>query len=503
MTRFTRSSSAVVSKVVRSALARLAANGGKQGAVAGVLALGAALFMALGSRDFCLDDAWIHLAYAKSLRLGDGFSYNPGDHETGFSSPLWVLSLAATPFLSDPVLVVKLLGALCHAALAWGAARLALQLSAAGTGERNAWLAGLFVATDPLLAFAAVSGMEVSLTAALVIWTVSVVAGRSSTAAALCLGFACVWARPEALFLLAPYCAFSWYPSRSRVAVAALTGALLALALWMLYCEAVSGHPWPNTYYAKRHAEPLRGLLYFAVRVLPAQAWAVSLIGFGLVVAATVRRGPARALAIAWLIAIVAIAASREIATGALFYSIRYFAIFGAIPCVLAASQLPARLPFAVLATVLISIVTALLLPQARSLQRRQEEDITAQHTEPAHYLAREVPGDARVAVEGAGATRFFLPRSVRVIDVVGLNLASAVHARTAIERLCSVLREHPTHVLLPSDFVANFERALVLEPMQTFVDEHTAIAVRSSVHRIHAARVVDVRPEVRRTCGL
>jgi hypothetical protein len=491
-------------KVVRPGLAlRFAAEGRKQGAVAALLALGVGLYMSLGSRNFCLDDAWIHLAYAKSLRLGDGFAYNPGDHETGFSSPLWAASIALTPFLLNPVLAVKVLGALCHAALAWGGARLGLLLSAAETAERNAWIAGGFVAVDPLLAFAAGSGMEVSLTAALILWTVCVVLRGSSSVAGLFLGFACVWARPETLFVLAPFCALSWSRSRSRVAVATVAGALLALSLWMVYCQVVSGHVWPNTYYAKRHAEPLPGLLYFVVRVVPAQAWAIGLTGFWLVFRAFAKPGPARALALAWLCAIVAIACSREIVFGALFYCTRYFAILGAIPCVLAASQLRPPLRSAMFGTVPILLASLLMLPQARALQRAQEEDITAQHTEPAQYLARELPADARVAVEGAGATRFFLPRTMRVIDVVGLNYAAAVHAKTPRERTCSVVQAHPTHVLLPSGFYEAVEHALVLEPIQTFVDETSAMTVRSSVHRIHAARVLEIQPEVRRMCGI
>lgn len=37
-----------------------------------VFGLIAAAMFSLGSLDFCLDDAWIHLSYAKSLRLGEG-----------------------------------------------------------------------------------------------------------------------------------------------------------------------------------------------------------------------------------------------------------------------------------------------------------------------------------------------------------------------------------------------------------------------------------------------
>ena len=69
----------------------------------GILAAG---LFAWGGVDFCLDDAWIHLSYAKSLRLGDGLSYNPGDWETGFSSPLWALLLAVWPTGTAPVMSV-------------------------------------------------------------------------------------------------------------------------------------------------------------------------------------------------------------------------------------------------------------------------------------------------------------------------------------------------------------------------------------------------------------
>jgi hypothetical protein len=239
------------------------------------------------------------------------------------------------------------------------------------------------------------------------------------------------------------------------------------------------------------------------MRVLPAQGWAIGITGLVLTLVALVRTTRARVLGWSWLCAVFAVAASRELIPGALFYCSRYFAIFGAIPCVLAATQLPANRKFALLAAAPVLIVSALLLPQARALQHAQENDITVQHTEPAQYLASVIPSDARVAVEGAGATRFFLPRSVRVIDVVGLNDRDAVHASTPTERLCAILRARPTHLLLPDGQNEFFARTLELEPMRTFVDERTTVATRSVVRRIHAARVRAVPPELQRICKL
>ena len=75
--------------------------------------LGAALTQT--GLDFSLDDAWIHLAYAKSLKLFEGLSYNPYDFETGSSSPLWVIILSLVPWGSNAMVVSKMIGVFCFA----------------------------------------------------------------------------------------------------------------------------------------------------------------------------------------------------------------------------------------------------------------------------------------------------------------------------------------------------------------------------------------------------
>src|SRR5689334_16996580 len=96
---------------------------------AGLLAFGLGLWFALGGHDVCLDDAFIHLDYALSLKRGEGLSYNPFDWETGSSSPLWALVLALWPWGTDPVLSVKLLGVLLHGALSALTALVARELA--------------------------------------------------------------------------------------------------------------------------------------------------------------------------------------------------------------------------------------------------------------------------------------------------------------------------------------------------------------------------------------
>ena len=67
------------------------------------------------SPELCLDDSYIHLAYARSLRLGQGLSYNPHDWETGATSPLWVLLLALWPAGPPEGVALKLFGLVWHA----------------------------------------------------------------------------------------------------------------------------------------------------------------------------------------------------------------------------------------------------------------------------------------------------------------------------------------------------------------------------------------------------
>ena len=243
--------------------------------------------------------------------------------------------------------------------------------------------------------------------------------------------------------------------------------------------------------------------MYFGLRVLPAQAWSSGLSGLVLVGYALARPGAPRTLPLAWLSAVIAIAGSRELLPPTLFYCTRYFAIFAALPCVLVASQLPERRLWRALALLPIVAANLWLLPAAQRLQRAQEDDIIHLHTQPAQFAAATLPADARLLVEGAGATRFFLPRSVHVIDYVGLNYAAAVHARTLPERLCAVLRARPTHMLLPDGYATSIQKSLVIEPLRTFIDRDYALTINPNPHFNALARVIGLTPPMRAMCGL
>ena len=477
---------------------------------AALLAAGLGLLFALGG-DFCLDDAWIHLAYALSLKRGDGFSYNPGDFETGSSSPLWALLLALWPWGGQPVFAVKLLGVGLHVASAVLCAQLARTLvqrePASAVPPRPqlaAAIAGGLTALQPSLLQGATSGMEVSLTSALLL-AFALCALNQRTRWACALAGLAVLARPETLFFTAGFCALRWLGDRRPRSALPLLAALTALGAWSLYCFAVSGYPWPNTKYVKDIGLRPDGLLYLALQVLPDQPWLLGVTGVALVVLA-LRRAPAsqraalHALLAGWLALLIATAVSRPYPLGVLFYASRHFAIAAALPhvlCALGALQVRRSAAVALLAPVLVA--SALLAHGTLAQQRAQEADVRALHVLPAHALAR-LPPRSIIVVEGAGATRFFTPRSQTIVDMLGLNDRAIAHAKGDGERLCRVLARHPTHLLVPDDFLG-ITVPLQVTLLRRFDDPAYSMARQVQARSVHLFALAGLKPRWQQLC--
>lgn len=197
-------------------------------AALGLAAASAALTRTDGLPVAPLDDAYIYYQYAAAMAQGRGLAYFPGDPPTGgATSLLWcLLQLPAALAGLDPVLWSWLLG---FAAL-FAATTAAASLVERRAGPAWAGLATLLVATSGPLAWAAASGMETLLYAALLVHALDRVdaarapalapAGASPPSALPALFFL-PFARPEGslvAFLLA-------LPLGPRPLAAALAGA--------------------------------------------------------------------------------------------------------------------------------------------------------------------------------------------------------------------------------------------------------------------------------------
>lgn len=239
----------------------------------GACLVGLGLFLALsavvgGSLGFPLDDAWIHQTYARNLARDGRFEYVPGVSSAGSTAPLWTLWLTIGYLLHVPYLVwTHLSGGVSLLWLAWATMQAWRHLWPQQAARD--WLAGLLVVfTWPLL-WAAASGMETLLFAALGMqlvacylkWTGQRAQGTKDKARSLILpgllAGLLILTRPEGVVVAALVLAgLAGLPGSGaervkRIGVMAGT-AVLPLLPYFLFNYGTNGTLWPNTMQAKQ-----------------------------------------------------------------------------------------------------------------------------------------------------------------------------------------------------------------------------------------------------------
>jgi hypothetical protein len=206
---------------------------------------------------FPLDDAWIHLTYARNLADHGEWAFRLGQRSAGSTSPLWTV-LLSIGFLIDlaPYVWTYLLGWVILTSLAVYAENMARKL-VAEYKSRIPWV-GLFFAFAWHLTWSAVSGMETLLHALLIFVVLSALIGgpRRYLALGVLAGLS-IWVRPDGLTLLGPILLAgllsekSWY-GRAEVFWKTLLGFGALFFPYLLFNLALSGNPLPNTFYAKQ-----------------------------------------------------------------------------------------------------------------------------------------------------------------------------------------------------------------------------------------------------------
>lgn len=210
-----------------------------------------------GVLGFPLDDAWIHMQFARNIANGNGFGFNPGELISGSSAPLWTLVLAALHLLPvDVVVATKGGGVLCL----WGCGLATLWVGRLlGVGRWNSLGVGLVVILTPRLLWGSLAGMEITFYAALATAGVGFHLARWEKAPAwgATVFFAlATLARPEC-FMLFPLALVdhwrrvdSW---RQLIVIYRLHILLFGaiLAPFLAFNWYTLGKPLPNTFYAK------------------------------------------------------------------------------------------------------------------------------------------------------------------------------------------------------------------------------------------------------------
>lgn len=411
-------------------------------ALAALQLLAAGLFLSWDGLGFPLDDTWIHLVYARALTEGQGFSYNPGQLETGVTAPLWTTLLALPVAIADllgkrPDLGVRILGALTALAMAAVGYRLALR-----AGRWPAACAALLLSLDPQLVFDRFSGMEQPLFGLLSLLLLDLLIDDKFKRAGLVAGLLLL-TRPEGA-VLALLALLHVLLRRPRAALAFLLPLVAALLPWVVYLLLASGMPWPSTFENKAQlvldvAQAWRA----GVAVLADTGWGLGL-PLAVVVGAYVleggRHGLGRLVLLSALVLLPAVLLSRPIElhgepARAPYYWARYALLAWPLLVLLASVGLASlvrtayagtlcRPAYAILLigpALLLALLASGLPAQALVLRQRlaaQCADTEALNVAAGLWVDEHLPRPALVATHDAGAVRFFGRR--RVLDLWG-----------------------------------------------------------------------------------
>jgi hypothetical protein len=225
------------------------------------------------STGFPLDDAWIYQVYARNLAQSGQWAFVQGQPSTGSTSVLWTLLVTPAYLIGIDgrawtlgLGVLSLIGAALAGAYFFPEDKPLLRLAA-----------GLAVALEWHMVWAAVSGMETALFAAMLmgfwVWLQrrSLSPGAHPVRQALVLGLwggGLVLARPEGIVAFgvgAVYVAVALkgWPDRMGWAIAAGLGLCVVIAPLLAFNLATGGTLWPNTFAAKQaEYAPLLGTPY-------------------------------------------------------------------------------------------------------------------------------------------------------------------------------------------------------------------------------------------------
>jgi hypothetical protein len=457
------------------------------------MALGAASLRHTGSVAFPIDDAYIYSNYVLNASSGDFFRYNLGETSGGMTSlgwyiictlSYWILLplhnlfawLAPSEVQADVVLARQvghlyaaayLPGLVFHALTAIGVFRLG-QLTLATTEKapamRNivAWVLGAVAAASLGLAWGTMSGLEIPLSSAVVVWALVLLitdARSGEMRGSLLLAAALPFGRPELLIVglagllwLVIRALFGPHPtggpgaSRGRAGlyfVALVVGSGMAAGAYYLGW----GRPLPGSFYAKvgelRLSERFFAAaeeLWIAGRVAPFIGTGLALLGGLVDWIAPSRTQPNRYVrdetsssALLLLIVLVGYIAGLMLTTPWFGQEDRYLLPVQSVGLVLVGMLvwrflilLPAE-QLAVSRGIAVSAGLALVIlgvgfnyvwaTRNYAVQVRNMRDA---HILPALWLAQNTPQSVIVAAEPIGAVRTFSGR--RTIDLVGLT---------------------------------------------------------------------------------
>lgn len=206
---------------------------------------------------FPLDDAWIHLTYARNFAEHGQWAFRLGEKSAGSTSPLWtaLLSLGFLIRLA-PYAWTYFLGWVALSLIGIRAESIARRVLK--TYQAKIPWVGLFIVLAWHMAWSATSGMETLLHGLIILVVLGMLMenSRQYLTLGLLTGLS-VWVRPDGLTLLGPilFVAFlqeKTFWTRGNALLKVIIGFGVLFVLYLLFNLALSGTPMPNTFYAKQ-----------------------------------------------------------------------------------------------------------------------------------------------------------------------------------------------------------------------------------------------------------
>jgi len=411
---------------------------------AAFLLLRAGLAHTGGRLVYALDDAYIHMAVARSMAQHGVWGVTPYAFTSSTSSLAWPLLLALADLLVGVRDTTPLILNLVFAAVSVLLADRLLR-GASLALRATALIAFVFFTPLPTLVLA---GMEHTLQIAAVLWLLDRVraaaeeaspGGRTlaSLAAASALAAA---ARYESLFLIAPAAILLWRDGRRRAAVVAAASGLLPLAAYGAVSVAHGWPPLPNSLLLKRAAFAGTGVAGIAdrvgghaVRTLAEAPHLLVLLAAVLALSALLPTPPA----VRRWDAIFVAATFLHLQLAAIGWLFRYEAYLVAIGVVLVARHLadapamtahPGRARVALALAVCVAAAPLLTRAVAAMAQTpRAVKNIYEQQYQMGLFL-RSLPSGSTVMANDIGAIAYLA--DVRLIDLYGLATRETAEAR-------------------------------------------------------------------------
>jgi hypothetical protein len=433
-----------------------------------VAALVAVLFYLLLSNlafgvGFPLDDAWIHLTYARNLAEHGEWSFRPGERSAGSTAPLWT-ALLSIGFLVGlaPYVWTYLAGWAVLTLLAVCAENIARKLLSSYI-SRIPW-AGLFLIFAWHLTWSAVSGMETLLHGLIILAVLGLLmtGSRRYLSLGLLTGLS-VWVRPDGLTLLGPILFVAllsektWHLRREALWKTLIGFGSLVLP-YIVFNLTLSGNPMPNTFYAKQAEYGAFWHSRSFMDRLTDYLWPVLASPYVVLVPA----------AIYWLAK--RIRERNRAALASLFWVIGYIAIyFVSLPAYQHGRYIIPALPVLYLWGVLgfleiifsphmnrhvvlvWQVLTVFICLAFTFLGARQNANdvlwVESEMVAAAKWVKQNIPSESRLAVHDIGALGFYAPNPI--IDMAGLITPDVVDFIRDESRLAEYLDSHRAQYLI------------------------------------------------------